>query len=89
MELKYGQLLLNFAFKFNVRLYTWDNNSYLRFNRDPVDMMIGYLKQYFDPKHAEDGFSLGISMGMGQGLTPDHFSAQPEQFLSGEFDCSP
>ena len=24
-----------------------------------------YLKQYFDPKHAEDGFSLGISMAGG------------------------
>jgi hypothetical protein len=26
-----------------------DNNSYLRFNRDPVDMMIGYLKAGPDP----------------------------------------
>ena len=42
-----------------------DNNAYLRFNRDPVDRMIGYLKQYFDPKNPEPGFSLGITMGMG------------------------
>lgn len=35
-----------------------DNNAYLRFNRDPVDKMIGYLKQYFDPKVPEKGFSL-------------------------------
>ena len=42
-----------------------DNNAYLRFNRDPVDKMIGYLKEYFDPKVSEKGFSLGITMGMG------------------------
>uniref|UniRef100_A0A7S0X7U2 Non-canonical E2 ubiquitin-conjugating enzyme C-terminal domain-containing protein n=1 Tax=Mantoniella antarctica TaxID=81844 RepID=A0A7S0X7U2_9CHLO len=42
-----------------------DNNSYLRFNRDPVDKMIGYLKEYFEPKTPEKGFSLGITMGMG------------------------
>jgi len=42
-----------------------DNNAYLRFNRDPVDKMIGYLKEYFDPKTPEAGFNLGITMGMG------------------------
>ena len=42
-----------------------DNNAYLRFNCDPVDKMIGYLKQYFDPKSPEKGYSLGITMGMG------------------------
>lgn len=42
-----------------------DNNAYLRFNRDPVDRMIDFLKRYFDPKTPEPGFSLGITMGMG------------------------
>jgi len=43
-----------------------DNNAYLRFNRDPVDRVLGYLTQYFDPKRPESPeFSLGISVGMG------------------------
>ena len=39
-----------------------DNNTYLLFNRDPVERMIGYLKQYFTPK-AEGEYSLAISTG--------------------------
>jgi len=42
-----------------------DNNAYLRFNRDPVDKMITHLREYFDPKTPEPGFSLGITVGMG------------------------
>lgn len=40
-----------------------DNNSFLLFNRDPVDRMIAYLQHYFQPDKVEDGFSLGISGG--------------------------
>ena len=42
-----------------------DNNAYLRFNRDPVDKMITHLREYFDPKTPEPGFSLGITVWMG------------------------
>ena len=42
-----------------------DNNSFLLFNRDPIDRMINYMKQYFQPNQAERGFDLGISMGSG------------------------
>ena len=42
-----------------------DNNAYLRFNRDPVDKMLGLLNKYFDPSVAEKAYSLGITMGMG------------------------
>jgi hypothetical protein len=46
-----------------------DNNAYLRFNRDPVDKMIGYLKEYFDPKEHEKGFSLaGSSYSLNKAL---------------------
>ena len=40
-----------------------DNNSFLTFNRDPVDKMIFYLKNYFSPTQVEEGFSLAISGG--------------------------
>ena len=39
-----------------------DNNTYLLFNRDPVERMIGYLKEFFSPKD-EGGYSLAISTG--------------------------
>ncbi len=32
-----------------------DNAAFLRVNRDPCDRMIGYLKQYFDPRGLEEG----------------------------------
>lgn len=40
-----------------------DNNSFLAFNRDPVDKMIEYLKKYFSADKVEDGFTLAISGG--------------------------
>ena len=42
-----------------------DNNSYLFFNRDPIDRMLAYMDRYFDPDSAEEGFSLAISGGVG------------------------
>ena len=42
-----------------------DNNSYLFFNRDPIDRMLAYMDRFFDPEWAEDGFSLAISGGVG------------------------
>ena len=41
-----------------------DNNSFLLFNRDPVDRMIGYLRTCFRPDGFQDGYSLGISIGV-------------------------
>ena len=50
-----------------------DNNSFLLFNRDPVDRMIAYLQHYFSPSQPEQGFSLGISGGFeGARLTHNH-----------------
>ena len=50
-----------------------DNNSFLLFNRDPVDRMIAYLQHYFSPTQLEQGFSLGISGGFeGARLTHNH-----------------
>ena len=39
-----------------------DNNTYLRFNRDPVDRMLAYLRDHFDPRDPAKG-SLAISSG--------------------------
>jgi Protein of unknown function (DUF2009) len=39
-----------------------DNNTYLLFNRDPVERMIGFLKKFFSPKDDSD-FSLAIQTG--------------------------
>ena len=50
-----------------------DNNSFLLFNRDPVDRMIEYLHAYFRPDYAESGASLAISGGLaGARLTHNH-----------------
>lgn len=40
-----------------------DNNSFLRGNRDPIDKMIGLLKEYFVPNSPEPPFALSISSG--------------------------
>lgn len=40
-----------------------DNNSFLLYNRDPIDRMISYLKNYFKPDSYEAGHSLSISAG--------------------------
>jgi len=40
-----------------------DNNSFLNSNRLPVDKMIAYLQEYFDPKEIEEGYSLSIVKG--------------------------
>ena len=42
-----------------------DNNSYLHFNRDPVDRVIAMLTQHFRPDEIEEGLSLAISGGVG------------------------
>eukprot|EP00238_Polyblepharides_amylifera_P006470 CAMPEP_0196585418 /NCGR_PEP_ID=MMETSP1081-20130531/50565_1 /TAXON_ID=36882 /ORGANISM="Pyramimonas amylifera, Strain CCMP720" /LENGTH=678 /DNA_ID=CAMNT_0041906951 /DNA_START=96 /DNA_END=2132 /DNA_ORIENTATION=+ len=50
-----------------------DNDSYLRFNRDPVDQMITYLHTHFHADSYEEGLSLAISSGMeGARLTHNH-----------------
>ncbi|KAL4434628.1 hypothetical protein ABPG77_002751 [Micractinium sp. CCAP 211/92] len=50
-----------------------DNNSYLLFNRDPIDRMIAYLQAYFQPDHVEPGYSLAIQGGsQGARLTHSH-----------------
>lgn len=51
-----------------------DNNSYLFFNRDPVDKMIDYLTKYFDPQQTkEPKYSLSIVGGKeGARLTHNH-----------------
>ena len=50
-----------------------DNNTYLLFNRDPVERMIEYLKEFFDPRDPGD-YSLGITSGA-------HLSAAPSAHL--------
>ncbi|KAJ1920955.1 hypothetical protein H4219_001008 [Mycoemilia scoparia] len=51
-----------------------DNHAYLRFNRDPCDRMIDYLKTYFNSKAAEsDDLSLSIFYGRnGSRLSHSH-----------------
>ncbi|EFN59891.1 hypothetical protein CHLNCDRAFT_33435 [Chlorella variabilis] len=50
-----------------------DNNSYLLFNRDPIDRMIAYLQSYFLPGSYEPGYSLAIQGGsQGARLTHSH-----------------
>lgn len=50
-----------------------DNNSYIRFNRDPIDRMIDYLEENFNPTLIEEGFSLAIFGGkQGARLTHNH-----------------
>ena len=51
-----------------------DNHAFLRVNRDPCDRMIGYLKEYFHPTHAQDPqSSLAIRTGKGGSrLSHDH-----------------
>lgn len=50
-----------------------DNNSYLLFNRDPVDRMVAYLRAFFCAECAEPGGSLAIHGGMqGARLTHSH-----------------
>ena len=50
-----------------------DNNSYLLFNRDPVDRMVAHLHAFFRAECAEPGASLAIHGGMqGARLTHSH-----------------
>ncbi|QRV85211.1 hypothetical protein RhiJN_13229 [Ceratobasidium sp. AG-Ba] len=51
-----------------------DNSAFLRVNRDPCEIMIGYLKKYFHPtKVGEDSPSLAIRNGRGGArLSHDH-----------------
>lgn len=50
-----------------------DNNTFLAFNRDPVDAMITHLQQHFSPDQPEAGASLAISGGLGGArLTHSH-----------------
>ncbi|KAF6251139.1 hypothetical protein COO60DRAFT_669352 [Scenedesmus sp. NREL 46B-D3] len=52
---------------------TSDNNSYLLFNRDPIDRMIQYFTATFRPDSYEDGCSLAITGGRGGArLTHSH-----------------
>ena len=58
-----------------------DNNAYLRYNRDPVDEMLTFLSEMFDPKTPEEGFSLGISTGM-EGARLSHNHARQYSYVS-------
>eukprot|EP00210_Caulerpa_lentillifera_P005855 g5599.t1 len=50
-----------------------DNNSFLLYNRDPIDKMISYLHKFFDPKKSSSISSLAIVMGSdGARLTHSH-----------------
>jgi len=50
-----------------------DNNTYLRFNRDPIDKMITYLTTYFSPSSIDGPYSLAIAAGRaGARLTHNH-----------------
>jgi hypothetical protein len=50
-----------------------DNNSYLTFNRDPVDKMIKLLTTYFAPDRMDEKHSLAIHAGMnGARLSHSH-----------------
>lgn len=50
-----------------------DNVSFLNSNRKPVLECIEMLREYFDPKHPEAGYSLGIAEGTsGSRLTHSH-----------------
>uniref|UniRef100_A0A0G4HK41 Non-canonical E2 ubiquitin-conjugating enzyme C-terminal domain-containing protein n=1 Tax=Chromera velia CCMP2878 TaxID=1169474 RepID=A0A0G4HK41_9ALVE len=50
-----------------------DHNTFLRFNRQPVDRLLWYMKEFFDPEEAEDRFSLDIRSGRGGArLTHNH-----------------
>lgn len=50
-----------------------DNNSFLLYNRDPVDRMIEYLKKYFKPGDSSSDTSLSICMGQdGARLSHNH-----------------
>ncbi|KXZ52275.1 hypothetical protein GPECTOR_10g906 [Gonium pectorale] len=50
-----------------------DNNSYLLFNRDPIDRFIHYFHKYFKHDSHEPGYSLGIQGGRdGARLTHNH-----------------
>lgn len=40
-----------------------DNNSYLLFNRDPVDRVISYLREYFRPDALESGAAFALICG--------------------------
>uniref|UniRef100_A0A383WEX6 Non-canonical E2 ubiquitin-conjugating enzyme C-terminal domain-containing protein n=1 Tax=Tetradesmus obliquus TaxID=3088 RepID=A0A383WEX6_TETOB len=52
---------------------TSDNNSYLLFNRDPIDRMIQYFTATFRPDSYEEGGSLAITGGRGGArLTHSH-----------------
>lgn len=42
-----------------------DNNSYLLFNRDPIDRMMKYFTSYFKPDTYQQGYSLAIMGGRG------------------------
>lgn len=43
-----------------------DNNTYLLFNRDPIDKMITYLTTYFSPQQEPGPYSLAIQSGEGK-----------------------
>jgi len=50
-----------------------DNNSFLTFNRDPVDKMITHMHRFFKSDLVEEGFSLSITGGVGGArLTHNH-----------------
>ena len=42
-----------------------DANNYAKYNRDPVNRMIDYLKYYFDPSHVTSDTDLEIRYGYG------------------------
>lgn len=58
-----------------------DNNSFLLFNRDPIDRVITYMKHYFKASEYETGFSLDISVGR-EGARLSHSHERQFHFVS-------
>lgn len=57
-----------------------DYNTYLLFNRDPVERMLAYLRRYFDPHKCSEGESLAISSGALRPRCSSCYFALPARF---------
>ena len=71
------QLIENTLYDFNfysyVRTYQSDNNSFLNSNRVPIDKIIAYLQDFFEPSKIEKDYSLSIVSGQdGARLSHSH-----------------
>lgn len=70
---KYSSRLISKDEILNCLYSIGDNNSYLLYNRDPIDKMIALLQKYFSPTEYESSFSLAIVGGVdGARLSHSH-----------------